>query len=31
VHRDSPADRERGLELLGQVRDMCLQGRFYRG
>jgi hypothetical protein len=29
VHRDSPADRERGLELLGQVRDMCLQGRFY--
>ena len=29
LHRDSPADRERGLELLGQVRDMCLQGRFY--
>ena len=29
VHRDSPAERERGLELLGQVRDMCLQGRFY--
>ena len=29
VHRDSPAERERGLEVLGQVRDMCLQGRFY--
>ena len=29
VHRDSPAERERGLAVLGQVRDMCLQGRFY--
>src|SRR6202011_1498477 len=29
VHRDSPAERERGLEVLGQVRDMCLHGRFY--
>ena len=29
VHRDSPADRERGLVLLGQVRDLCLNGRFY--
>ena len=29
VHRDSPAERERGLEVLGQVRDMCLEGRFY--
>ena len=28
--RDDAADRERGLELLAQVRDMCLQGRFYR-
>jgi class 3 adenylate cyclase len=28
-HRDSPAERERGLEVLGQVRDMCLHGRFY--
>ena len=27
VHRDSPAERERGLAVLGQVRDMCLQGR----
>jgi hypothetical protein len=30
MHRDSPAERERGLAVLGQVRDMCLQGRFYR-
>ncbi len=29
VHRDSPADRERGLDLLGQVRDMCLRERFF--
>jgi hypothetical protein len=29
LHRDSPGDREHGLELLGQVRDMCLNGRFY--
>ena len=29
VHRDSPAERERGLAVLGQVRDMCLRGRFY--
>ena len=29
VHRDSIADRDLGLELLGQVRDMCLHGRFY--
>jgi adenylate cyclase len=28
VHRDSPAERERGLAVLGQVRDMCLNGRF---
>ena len=28
VHRDSPAERERGLEVLAQVRDMCLHGRF---
>jgi hypothetical protein len=28
VHRDSPAERERGLAVLGQVRDMCLEGRF---
>jgi hypothetical protein len=27
VHRNS-ADRERGLELLAQVRDMCMQDRF---
>jgi adenylate cyclase len=30
VHRDSPAGRERAPEVLGEVRDMCLQGRFYR-
>jgi hypothetical protein len=29
VHRESPAERERGLTVLGQVRDMCLNGRFY--
>ena len=29
VHRDSPADRERGLELLEQVGEMCRQGRYY--
>ena len=29
AHRDSPAERERGLDVLGQVRDMCLHGRFY--
>ena len=26
VHRESPAERERGLAVLGQVRDMCLNG-----
>ncbi len=30
LHREAEADRHRGLELLAQVRDMCLQGRFYR-
>jgi len=30
VHRDSPAERERGLAVLGQVRDMGLHGRFYQ-
>jgi hypothetical protein len=30
VHRESPTERERGLAVLGQVRDMCLQGRFYQ-
>ena len=29
VHRESPAERERGLAVLGQVRDMCLNGGFY--
>ena len=29
VHRDSSAERERGLKVLGQVRDMCHNGRFY--
>jgi hypothetical protein len=30
VHRDSRAERERGLAVLAQVRDMCLRGRFYQ-
>ena len=30
VHRDSRAERERGLAVLEQVRDMCLQGRFHQ-
>jgi hypothetical protein len=30
VHRDSPAERERRLAVWGQLRDMCLQGRFYQ-
>jgi hypothetical protein len=30
LHRESPAERERGLAVLGQVRDMCLEGRFYQ-
>jgi hypothetical protein len=30
LYREAEADRHRGLELLAQVRDMCLQGRFYR-
>jgi hypothetical protein len=29
MHRDSPAERERAPEVLVQVRDMCLHGRFY--
>ena len=29
VHRDSPVDRDRGLELLGQVSDMCPHLRFH--
>ena len=29
VHRDNPAECKRGLELLGQVRDMCLHRRLY--
>jgi hypothetical protein len=29
VHRDSPADHERGLELLEQVDEMCRHGRYY--
>ena len=29
VHRESPAERERGLAVLGQVRDMCLEGRLF--
>jgi hypothetical protein len=29
MHRDSPADRDRGLVVLEQIRDTCLNGRFY--
>ena len=29
THRDGAADHQRGLELLAQVRDMCLHQRFY--
>jgi hypothetical protein len=29
AHRDSPAERERARDVLSQVREMCLQGRFY--
>jgi adenylate cyclase len=29
VHRDSPADRERGLELLERVGEMSRHGRYY--
>jgi hypothetical protein len=28
LHRDSPADRERGLTALEQLRDMCLDGHW---
>ena len=30
VSRDGAADHQRGLELLEQVRDMCLNGQFYQ-
>jgi hypothetical protein len=30
MQRDGAADHQRGWELLAQVRDMCLHGRFYR-
>ena len=30
VLRDADADRQRGLELLAEVHDMCLHQRFYR-
>jgi hypothetical protein len=29
LQQDSPAQRQRGLGALGQVRDMCLHGRFW--
>jgi hypothetical protein len=29
LHRHSPADRDRGVELLKQVGAMCRQGRYY--
>jgi class 3 adenylate cyclase len=29
MHRDSPAEHERGLALLAQVRDLCLNGRYH--
>ena len=30
AERDTPAERQRGMELLTEVRDMCLQLRFFR-
>jgi adenylate cyclase len=30
LHQHSPADRERGLELLEQVGEMCRQARYYQ-
>ena len=30
AERDTPAERQRGLELLTEVRDMCLQLRFFQ-
>jgi adenylate cyclase len=29
MHRNSRTERERGLALLGQVRGMCVQGRYF--
>ncbi|MFZ1178323.1 MAG: AAA family ATPase, partial [Mycobacterium sp.] len=29
MHRESATDRERGLKVLGQVRDLCVDRRFY--
>jgi class 3 adenylate cyclase len=29
VHRDSRADRDRGVELLSQVREMCMSQRYF--
>jgi adenylate cyclase len=29
VHRDSPAEHERGASVIAQVREMCLAERFY--
>jgi adenylate cyclase len=29
LQQDSPAERQRGLQALAQVRDMCLHERFY--
>ena len=29
LHQDSPAHRQRGLELMAQARDMCLHHRYY--
>ncbi|OSC32317.1 cyclase [Mycobacterium vulneris] len=29
MHRESSADRERGLKVLGKVRELCRSGRFY--
>jgi hypothetical protein len=30
AQREADTDRQRGLELLAQVHDMCMHGRFYR-
>ena len=29
VHRETPAERDRGQKVLGQVSEVCLHGRFY--
>ena len=30
TERDSPAERERAMKMLAEIRDMCLQERYFR-